>query len=96
MMRGIILMHEADGRTPDQRGKPRLSPRRLAVLLRGPAGRRAFWVALSVGTLLNLINQGDALFGAGGVHWEKVMLTYLVPFCVSLHGAAFADAGDAV
>lgn len=94
-------MDEADGRTDNRREKARLSPRCLADLLRGPVGRRALWVALSVGTLLNLINQGDALFGAGGVHlggvhWEKVALTYLVPFCVSLHGAAFADGEDPV
>ncbi len=94
-------MDEADGRTAKRREKARFSSSRLALLLRGPVGRRALWVALSVGTLLNLINQGDALFGVGGVHWEgvhweKVALTYLVPFCVSLHGAAFAGGEDAV
>lgn len=89
-------MDEADGRTAKRREKARLSSSRLAVLLLGPVGRRSLWVALSVGTLLNLINQGDALFGAGGVHWEKVALTYLVPFCVSLHGAAFAGGEEAV
>ena len=87
-------MDEADGRTVNRREKARLSPSRVAALLRGPVGRRALLVALSVGTLLNLINQGDALLGSGAVQWEKVVLTYLVPFCVSLHAAAFADGGD--
>ena len=49
--------------------------------------RRAFWVAIVVGAILNLINQGDALFGAGTVNWIKVTLTFLVPYVVSTHGA---------
>jgi len=40
-----------------------------------------------VGTVLNLINQGDALFGAGSVNWLKAALTYVVPYCVSTYGA---------
>jgi len=44
-------------------------------------------VALVVGTVLNLINQGDALFGAGAVNWLKIGLTYVVPYCVSTYGA---------
>jgi methyl-accepting chemotaxis protein len=48
---------------------------------------RALLVALVVGTLLPLINQGDALSAARGLNWLKALLTYLVPFCVSLHGA---------
>jgi hypothetical protein len=49
--------------------------------------RRALLVALVVGTLLTLINQGDALIAARGLNWLKAVLTYLVPFCVSMHGA---------
>jgi hypothetical protein len=55
--------------------------------------RRAFWVALVVGTILNLINQGDALLGRLPVSWAKVALTYLVPFVVSTHGAVSARMG---
>jgi hypothetical protein len=40
-----------------------------------------------VGTILNLINQGDALFGPGPINWVKVLLTYLVPYVVSTYGA---------
>src|SRR4249920_4005227 len=43
--------------------------------------------ALVVGTILNLINQGDALFGPGPINWVKVLLTYLVPYTVSTYGA---------
>ncbi|MBR9910874.1 MAG: hypothetical protein GYB33_11060 [Gammaproteobacteria bacterium] len=44
---------------------------------------RAFKLALVVGTLLTLINQGDALFRGQGLDWLKVMLTYMVPYGVS-------------
>ena len=49
--------------------------------------RRSLYVALVVGTILNLINQGDALFGPAQINWLKVMLTYLVPYAVSTYGA---------
>jgi hypothetical protein len=52
--------------------------------------QRALVVALVVGTVLNLINQGDALFAGRNVNWAKAMLTYAVPFCVSAHGALSA------
>ena len=51
---------------------------------------RACAVAVVVGTLLNLINQGDAIFGGGAVNYLKLALTYLVPFLVSTHGALTA------
>ena len=49
--------------------------------------RRSVIVAAVVGTVLNLINQGDALLGAGAINWLKVCLTYAVPYCVSTYGA---------
>jgi len=52
--------------------------------------RRALWVAVAVGTVLNLINQGDALLTGAPLHWIKLLLTYLVPFAVSTHGAVSA------
>lgn len=51
---------------------------------------RALKVAVIVGTILNLINQGDAIFGPKEIEILKVALTYCVPFCVSLHGAMSA------
>jgi len=49
--------------------------------------RCSFNVALVVGTILNLINQGDALLGFAAVSWPKIILTFLVPYCVSTYGA---------
>jgi hypothetical protein len=52
--------------------------------------RRSFFVALVVGTVLNLINQGDALLGTAPINWLKVVLTYFVPYAVCTYGAASA------
>jgi hypothetical protein len=49
--------------------------------------KRSFAVALIVGTILNLINQGDALLGNGQIHAVKMILTFAVPYCVATYGA---------
>lgn len=50
---------------------------------------RAVKVSLIVGTVLNLINSGDALIAG---HWPpnvwKIPLTYLVPFLVSYYSSS--------
>jgi len=52
--------------------------------------RRALVVAVVVGSALNLINQGDAIFGPRTIDWGKLMLTFVVPYLVSTHGAVSA------
>ena len=49
--------------------------------------RRSLWVALIVGTILNLINQGDVLLSGQRLDFTKLMLTYVVPYIVSTYGA---------
>ena len=49
--------------------------------------RRSFYVALIVGIVLNLINQGDVLFGMASINWLKLILTYCVPYAVCTYGA---------
>ena len=49
--------------------------------------KRSFIVALIVGTILNLINQGDAMLAGMPLDLAKLLLTYLVPYCVSTYGA---------
>jgi hypothetical protein len=44
--------------------------------------RRSLYVALIVGTVLNPINQGDALLGMASIDWLKLILTYCVPYAV--------------
>lgn len=50
--------------------------------------RNASLTSALVGSALVLINQGGAIFScqAAGLWW-RVPLTYLVPFCVSMHSA---------
>jgi hypothetical protein len=49
--------------------------------------RRSLYVAFIVGTVLNLINQGDALLGMASINWWKLFLTYCVPYVVCTYGA---------
>ena len=49
--------------------------------------RRSLWVALVVGTILNLVNQGDALVASRPLDLVKLALTYLVPYFVCTYGA---------
>jgi hypothetical protein len=55
--------------------------------LTGKSLRRSLVVALVVGTVLNLINQGpEMLSGKWPVIW-KLALTYIVPFLVASYGS---------
>ena len=49
--------------------------------------QRSLWVALIVGTILNLINQGDTLVSGRPLDVVKLVLTYLVPYFVATYGA---------
>lgn len=55
-----------------------------------PMLARSLNVALWVGTILTLLNQGDQAFSAAplpaSLAW-KIPLTYLIPFCVATYGA---------
>jgi hypothetical protein len=53
----------------------------------GGVPQRSLAVAIVVGTILNVINQGDALLGGAPMNWVKVLLTFAVPYCVSTYGA---------
>jgi hypothetical protein len=49
--------------------------------------RRSFVVALVVGAVLNLINQGDVLLSGAPLNFAKIILTFAVPYCVATYGA---------
>jgi hypothetical protein len=49
--------------------------------------RRSLLVGVVVGTILNLINQGDAVVAGRRPDLLKLLLTYLVPYCVATYGA---------
>jgi len=60
-------------------------PSLLSLALRRDIVHRSAKVAFVVGTLLAMINHGDRLIQTdidGETGW-KILLTYLVPYCVS-------------
>ena len=65
-------------------------PSLAAIVFERGIVRRSLILAAIVGTILNVINQGDALFaGTHLVAW-KIALTYVVPYCVATYGAVTA------
>jgi hypothetical protein len=49
--------------------------------------KRSLVVAVVIGSILNLINQGDALIAGAPLNLFKLLLTYVVPYCVATYGA---------
>jgi hypothetical protein len=50
--------------------------------------RSALSVSAVVGTLLNLINQWDALVANAATSWFHLVMNYAVPYCVASYSAA--------
>lgn len=75
-----------DGRTAKWR-------RLLELALSDGIPRRSAKAAVVVGSLLNLINQGDALFGTADLNVSKTLLTFIVPYCVTTYGAVSVQLG---
>ena len=55
----------------------------LGMALASGTAIRALKLALVVGTLLTIINQGDVLLQGLSPDWLKLVLTYMVPYGVS-------------
>jgi hypothetical protein len=66
------------------------APGLVALCLARGIVRRSLVVAVVVGTVINLINQGDALVAGQALNWWKIALTYCVPYCVATYGAVSA------
>ncbi len=45
-------------------------------------------IAAVVGTLLNLVNQGGSIWQGEQLDWGRLLLNYLVPYCVASYSAA--------
>lgn len=60
----------------------------LRTACKRPIVVAAVKVALVVGTILNMINQGGRLLDGLPPSWFHVVLNYLVPYCVSTYSAA--------
>lgn len=50
--------------------------------------KTAIFISIIVGTILTLINQGEAFLGDAQINYFKLVLTYIVPFCVSLYSSS--------
>ena len=61
-----------------------------AIALEPGIQKRSWIVTIIIGSLLNIINQGDALFNGNAIVLWKVLLTYCVPYCVATYGAVSA------
>ena len=57
----------------------------LATAMEPSVRKRALKVALLVGSILAVINHGDAVLAgtATATVWMKIGLTFLVPYCVA-------------
>ena len=49
--------------------------------------KKAFVSALVIGSILTSINHGDMILSGEYPSWLKVLLTYIVPYCVTTWGA---------
>lgn len=65
-------------------------PSLLVHMLSRPVVTNAIKVSFFVGTCLNAINQGAAIWHGAGVAWDKVLLNYVVPYLVASYSAAKA------
>ena len=59
----------------------------LKLIFRRDIAFRSVCVGLIVGTVLNMINQGDQILAGGEVDVLKCILTYMVPYCVATYSA---------
>jgi hypothetical protein len=69
--------------------------RALRRALSWQIAKRSLATMLIVGSIRNVINQGDALWSWAPINWWRLLLTYCVPFCVATFGAysAYPAAG---
>ncbi len=80
----MTQMAPADDGPP---GMVAMARRAIRLSLADGIPARSLRVAIVVGIILNLINQGDALLGLARPHWLKMILTFIVPYCVATYGA---------
>ncbi len=61
-----------------------------------PVAAHSLRFALVMGSVLNIISQGDAILNGGSVNLAKLALTYAVPFFSASFGAysAFSRLGE--
>ena len=87
--RYVFKAGQSSARQPDTHQETDILKCVRCALRHGSLLKRSLYAALVVGTILTLLNQGDALLAgewANSLYW-KIPLTYSVPFIVSTYGA---------
>lgn len=61
----------------------------LSIIFRKDIVMSGLKVALIVGTILNLVNQGDLMtnLSFNDLDYTKILLTYIVPYAVSTYAS---------
>ncbi|MDO9143185.1 nitrate/nitrite transporter NrtS [Rhodoferax sp.] len=54
----------------------------------GKIVKNSLRIALMVGSILNLVNQGSAILAGTGISWIHMALNYVVPYCVASYSAS--------
>ncbi|MDP1531271.1 MAG: nitrate/nitrite transporter NrtS [Rhodoferax sp.] len=54
----------------------------------GKIVKNSLRIALMVGSILNLVNQGSAILAGSGISWIHMALNYVVPYCVASFSAS--------
>ena len=62
------------------------------ALYRSDIHKNGIIMAIVVGTILNCINQGPTMMEGQPLSWTRLILTYMVPYCVSVYSAVKATA----
>jgi cytochrome c peroxidase len=70
----------------------RRRPGMLRLMLKPGIARAALKVSLVVGTVLNVINNGEQFWAGHSISLWRVALNFVVPFCVSSYSAARNEA----
>lgn len=60
----------------------------LEAAIRPRIVSNALRVALCVGSVLNLVNQGGRILDGASISWLQVVMNFFVPYCVSTYSAA--------
>ena len=63
------------------------TPTALEIATSALVVKLALRTSMIVGSVLNIINQGDALLGAARLDLVKLALTYCIPYCVCTYSA---------
>ncbi|NCQ22676.1 MAG: hypothetical protein GW768_13820 [Sphingomonadales bacterium] len=67
-----------------------MRPRFLTLVASRAVVANASKISLVVGSCLNLINQGEAVWNGSEIDWPRIVLNFAVPYLVASYSAAKA------